>query len=222
MQESPNCPECGLHLPADAPLGFCPQCLMKAGMEDTCTVAGDVPSRLENEAEPHPGEPPRQIADYRIVREIGRGGMGIVYEAWEETLKRRVALKILPFHSLMGESHLQRFRREAQAAARLHHTNIVPVFSVGCEHGLHYYAMQYIEGGSLHELIGELRQLSGLEESDMATAGTMTDSTASRLGISTSRTPLEHSEYFLRGGQRSLAQSGGAGDLRGLDLLPDG
>ena len=134
MQESPKCPECGLDLPADAPLGFCPQCLMKAGMDDTRTVAGGVPSGLEQEVGPHPGEPPRQIAEYRIVREIGRGGMGIVYEAWEETLRRRVALKILPFHSLMGESHLERFRREAQAAARLHHTNIVPVFSVGCEH----------------------------------------------------------------------------------------
>ncbi len=66
MQESSKCPECGSDLPADAPLGFCPQCLMKAGMDDTCTVAGDVPSGLEKDERPHPGEPPQQIADYRI------------------------------------------------------------------------------------------------------------------------------------------------------------
>src|SRR5262249_16869899 len=74
---------------------------------------------------------PERLGDYRILREVGRGGMGVVYEAVQESLGRHVALKILPFHRLMDPLHLERFRREARAAAQLHHTNIVPVFGVG-------------------------------------------------------------------------------------------
>ena len=75
--------------------------------------------------------PPQQLGDYRLVREVGRGGMGIVYEAEQVSLGRRVALKVLPGQFLLGPKKLERFRREAQAAARLHHSNIVPVFGVG-------------------------------------------------------------------------------------------
>src|SRR5262249_2010875 len=78
----------------------------------------------------------RQVGDYRILREVGRGGMGIVYEAVQESLGRRVALKVLPKHSLLDSKNLERFRREAQAAARMHHTNIVPVFGVGEQDGI--------------------------------------------------------------------------------------
>src|SRR5262249_38929878 len=70
---------------------------------------------------------PRQLGEYRIVREIGHGGMGVVYEAVQESLGRHVALKVLPWHGLLNPTQLERFRREARAAARLHHTNIVPV-----------------------------------------------------------------------------------------------
>src|SRR5262249_13535236 len=87
---------------------------------------------------------PRQLGDYLIVREIGRGGMGVVYEAMQQSLGRHVALKVLPAGDLGGAARLERFRREARAAARLHHTNIVPVFGVGEQAGVHYYAMQYI------------------------------------------------------------------------------
>ena len=89
------------------------------------------------------GPEPRQLGEYRILREVARGGMGIVYEAVQESLGRHVALKVLPFQSLADANHLERFRREAQAAARLHHTNIVPVFGVGEHAGVHYFAMQF-------------------------------------------------------------------------------
>jgi serine/threonine protein kinase len=95
----------------------------------------------------------KPLGDFRIVREIGRGGMGIVYEAEQMSLGRRVALKVLPFAATMDPRQLQRFKNEAQAAAGLHHTNIVPVYGVGSERGVHYYAMQFIEGRTLADLI---------------------------------------------------------------------
>lgn len=99
----------------------------------------------------------RHIGDYRIVREIGRGGMGIVYEAHQESLNRQVALKILPYGAVLDDRQIARFRTEAQAAAQLHHPHIVPVFAVGQEHNVYYYAMQYIEGESLEQVISGLR-----------------------------------------------------------------
>ncbi len=107
------------------------------------------------------------LGDFRIVREVGRGGMGIVYEAEQISLRRRVALKVLSFAATMDPRHLQRFHNEAQAAAWLHHTNIVPVFSVGCERGIHFYAMQFIDGQPLSDFI---RQLRGLEKKHTKTA----------------------------------------------------
>ena len=105
--------------------------------------------------------PPRpRLGDCRIVREIGRGGMGVVYEAIQESLDRRVALKVLPPGMVASARAQQRFEREARTAARLHHTNIVPVFGVGQEEGIAYYVMQYIEGRSLAELIGGWRATS--------------------------------------------------------------
>ncbi|MBC8471005.1 MAG: protein kinase [Planctomycetes bacterium] len=100
----------------------------------------------------------RILGDFKILREVGRGGMGVVYEARELSLGRRVALKVLPFVAVLDPHQLKRFKMEAQIAACLHHTNIVPVFSVGCERGVYYYAMQYIEGHSLASIIHELRQ----------------------------------------------------------------
>ena len=97
------------------------------------------------------------LGDYRLIREVGRGGMGIVYEARQISLGRRVALKVLPFAAAAERQHLARFKTEAQAAASLHHANIVPVFGIGCDRGVHYYAMQFIEGRSLAEVIRELR-----------------------------------------------------------------
>ncbi len=106
-----------------------------------------------------PVEHPERIGDYRILREIGRGGMGVVYEAEQVSLGRHVALKVLPPQFLLDERQQKRFEREAKAAARLHHTNIVPVFGIGEENGLHYYVMQFIAGLGLDEVLDELKRL---------------------------------------------------------------
>jgi serine/threonine-protein kinase len=110
---------------------------------------------------PGPAGPtqPRRLGDFRILREVGRGGMGVVYEAEQESLGRRVALKVLPEAALADRRHVLRFQREARAAARLHHTNIVPVFGVGQEAGSHYYVMQFIPGMGLDAVLQELRRL---------------------------------------------------------------
>jgi tetratricopeptide (TPR) repeat protein len=92
-----------------------------------------------------------RLGDFRIEGELGRGGMGVVFEAVQESLDRRVALKVVPQASLLTGNQLERFRREAQIAARLHHTNIVPVYGSGESDGYHWYAMQYLDGQSLDE-----------------------------------------------------------------------
>jgi serine/threonine protein kinase len=124
-----------------------------------------LPSRTGRpEAEPIPES--ECLGDFRIIREIGRGGMGVVYEAEQMSLGRRVALKVLPLAAALDARQLQRFQVEAHAAACLHHTNIVPIHAVGCERGVPYYAMQLIEGRSLAELIQETRRLDGLAPAD--------------------------------------------------------
>jgi tetratricopeptide (TPR) repeat protein len=104
---------------------------------------------------------PRQLGDFRILREVGRGGMGVVYEAEQVSLGRRVALKVLPLAATLDPRRLQRFQNEARAAAGLHHTNIVPVYGVGREQGVSFYAVQLIEGQTLAAVLRELRQAEG-------------------------------------------------------------
>ncbi len=112
----------------------------------------------------HSGRPSQlpieRIGDYRLVREIGRGGMGVVYEAAQESLGRRVAVKVLAQQALLADKHIQRFHREARTAASLHHTNIVPVFGVGEHDGYHYYVMQLIHGAGLDEVLRALRAMA--------------------------------------------------------------
>jgi serine/threonine protein kinase/WD40 repeat protein/tetratricopeptide (TPR) repeat protein len=100
-----------------------------------------------------------RLGDYRILREVGRGGMGVVYEAEQVSLGRHVALKVLPSHAILDPRQLLRFQREARSAARLHHTNIVPVYGVGEAEGLHFYVMQFIQGQGLDQVLAELRRL---------------------------------------------------------------
>jgi serine/threonine protein kinase/tetratricopeptide (TPR) repeat protein len=120
-----------------------------------------------------PGEPPvahlKQLGDFRVIREIGHGGMGVVYEAEQVSLGRHVALKVLPRQMVRDVKQLKRFQREAKAAARLHHTNIVPVFGVGEEDGTAYYVMQFIQGLGLDEVIEELKRLQRPGEAGRST-----------------------------------------------------
>ena len=109
-----------------------------------------------------------RLGDFRIIREIGRGGMGIVYEAEQETLGRRVAIKVLPPQALVDENQLKRFAREARVAAGLHHTNIVQIFGVGEQDGCRYYVMQLVRGVGLDRVIAHL---SGGGEERLRRAG---------------------------------------------------
>lgn len=110
------------------------------------------------------------LGDFRIIREIGRGGMGVVYEAEQVSLGRRVALKVLPLTGVLDGRQLERFKNEARAAASLHHPHIVPVYAVGCERGVHYYAMQYVDGRTLAQVIEH--QASGERKSRADVNGT--------------------------------------------------
>ena len=105
-----------------------------------------------------------QLGDYRIIREVGRGGMGIVYEAEQVSLGRHVALKVLPRELLDKPERRWRFQREAKAAAKLHHTNIVPVFGIGEEDDAVYYVMQFIQGLTLDKVLQELRRINAQPE----------------------------------------------------------
>src|SRR4051794_37200078 len=121
-------------------------------------------------------QPMQTVGDYELVREIGRGGMGVVYEALQLSLRRRVALKILPFSIANDAKQLSRFKNEAQAAAQVQHPNIVPVHAVGEENGVHFYVMQLIEGQSLTSLLDGLR--SSTRDHDDRTTSNDRDLTA--------------------------------------------
>lgn len=116
-------------------------------------VAGDGSATLA-------GRSPTALGDFRIIREIGRGGMGVVFEAHQESLDRRVAVKVLPRQWLLDDESLERFRREATMAASMHHSHIVPVFGSGEDDGAHYLVMQLIEGTSLDERISAGPEIS--------------------------------------------------------------
>ncbi len=153
---------------------------------------------------------PQPLGDFRIVREIGRGGMGVVYEAMQLSLGRRVALKVLPFAAALDPKQLQRFKNEAQAAAQLHHNNIVPVYAVGCERGVHFYAMQLIQGHSLSVLIRQMRALAGRGGNGEADGDT--SELVSKLAwgqLVPERPPSERSSPAAAGG---VSQRGGAGE----------
>src|SRR5271168_1470778 len=116
---------------------------------------------------------PEVLGDFRLGREIGRGGIGVVYEATQVSLGRRVAVKVLPPSSLFDSRQLRRFEIEAQAAAALHHPNIVPVFAYGSERGVPFFAMRLIDGRNLAEVVSERceRSKHGLPPREVAELG---------------------------------------------------
>jgi serine/threonine protein kinase/tetratricopeptide (TPR) repeat protein len=146
-------------------------------------------------------QPEGPLGDFRLVREVGRGGMGVVYEAVQISLGRRVALKVLPFAAALDGKQLQRFKNEAHAAAQLQHPNIVPVYAVGCERGVHYYAMQFVEGRTLSTLIDELRHRSRPDEatasSVLPAAPAPADRPTQELAASTERPARDPAHFRL-------------------------
>jgi serine/threonine protein kinase/WD40 repeat protein len=139
----------------------CPACCRAlAGLPAVDEFVGQVRAAADSGGPAQRGAAqfPRQVGDYTLLREVGRGGMGVVYEAEQLSLGRRVALKVLHVRGLTGAAALGRFRREARLAARLHHTNIVPVFEFGQDGDVCFYAMQYIPGQSLDRVVDHLRR----------------------------------------------------------------
>ncbi|MHC4084530.1 MAG: serine/threonine-protein kinase [Planctomycetota bacterium] len=165
MAEERQCNECGGKLPADAPEGMCPQCLMKLGLgtgaatekagpkDETSDVptTGTPPGRF---VPPEPAELAEQFPQLEILELLGQGGMGAVYKARQKQLDRVVALKILPPEVDQTETFAERFSREARSLARLNHPRIVTVFDFGhTEDGLYYFVMEYVDGTDLRHVI---------------------------------------------------------------------
>ncbi len=115
----------------------------------------------------------KRLGDFEIIRELGRGGMGIVYEARQVSLNRKVALKVISTSLGLSSKAVLRFQREAEAAGKLHHTNIVPIYSTGDAEGTHYYAMELIDGPSLHDVVRSLRSGDGESAQVSDSAATM-------------------------------------------------
>lgn len=176
-----------------------------AGVERLVDQAGEHRERLEQllpaiEALASLEEPTdaehlgRELGDFLLIREIGRGGMGVVYEAEQLSLGRRMALKVLPLAATLSTQQLERFKNEARLSASLKHPHIVDVHSVGVERGVHYYAMQLIEGCSLAQAIAALRSPGPMGDGPGAEVEAAAD-TMAVANLSTARTDNPR-EYF--------------------------
>ncbi len=155
-----TCPQCHATLDNDAPEGLCPRCLASAAFRSEPTVITGQTDGTPDISDA--AEVARRLPQYEILELLGRGGMGVVYKARQKQLDRIVALKILPPADAMSPDFIERFRREAQSLGKLSHPNIVAVHDFGESGGLYYFAMEYVDGVNLRQMIRS-KQMTAVE-----------------------------------------------------------